>query len=184
MDITPFVGIVGAVVGGCIGLFGQRMNLREQRRKDLRERVAAFLREIDLVILNSDRFRLAALGTDRSRVGELIPELRQSVGQAHHNAQYLDLTAPWMLQQYVRDVWYAADGVHTASLDFWYAGAPEDLLEANYNTAKGDIVTTREALVRHVRPSINAMPWWARRPFRGAVQRWRKLRGLPAMNLR
>ena len=44
-EITPFVGILGAVVGGAIGLLGQRLNIREQRRKELRERVVDFLVE-------------------------------------------------------------------------------------------------------------------------------------------
>lgn len=183
VDITPYVGIAGAVVGGGIGLFGHRMNLKEQRRKDLRERVADFLREVDLLALNTDRFRLAANASDRSRVTALIPELREISGQAHHCAQYMDLTAPWLLQQYVRDVWYGVDGLHTAALDFWLAGAAADQLEANYTTAKTELATRREALVRHLRPSINGMPWWTRRPFRGVVARWRKFRGLPTMNL-
>jgi hypothetical protein len=185
VDITPLIGILGAVVGGCIGLLGQRMNLKEQRRKDLRERVAEFLREVDLLANHSDRLRLAALVPDATRVAEVIPELRQAQSQAHHCAQYLDLTAPWLLQQYVRDVWYAADGLQTATLDFWTArGADRAVLDANYALAKGDLATHRAALVRHLRPSIDDMPWWARRPFRFAVSRWRKWRGLPAMNLR
>jgi len=34
MDLTPWVGIIGAAIGGSIGLIGQRMSIREQRRRD------------------------------------------------------------------------------------------------------------------------------------------------------
>lgn len=187
MDFTPYVGIigtiVGALIGGTIGLLGHGLNLREQRRKSERERVADFLREVDLVALQADRLHLAARASDRLRVEAIIPEMRDVIGKANHCAQYLDLTAPYLLQQYARDLWFGADGIYTASLDFWFAGASQDKLEVNFTLAKEELATRREALVKHLRPNVNRMPWWTRRPFRNVVALWRKWRGLPAMNL-
>lgn len=187
MDLTPYVGIigtvVGALIGGTLGLLGHRLNLREQRRKSERERVADFLREVDAVALQSDRLRRAAKVWNRAGVEAIIPDLRETLGKANHCAQYLDLTAPYLLQQYSRDLWFGADGVYTAGMDFWLAGAPQEQLDANWGLATTELATRRAALITHLRPNVNRMPWWTRRPFRNVVALWRKLRGLPAMNL-
>lgn len=161
MDLTLFVGILGAVVGGVIGLFGHRMNLLEQRRRGQRERVADLLRDVDRLNIQADRLRLAAKAMDSDRVTGILPELRETVSMAQHSAQYLDLTAPYLLQQYSRDLWFGADGLYTASLDFWNArlSVPVATLEANYGTAKSELDVRREALIKHLRPKVNSMPW-------------------------
>lgn len=92
MDITPLVGILGAIVGGGIGLLGQGMNLREQRRKETRERVVDFLIAAD---------ELKQLGYNRAHATDPSSESVESVddyavkmARFQQTLQYVDLVAP------------------------------------------------------------------------------------------
>jgi len=94
VDITPFVGILGAIVGGSIGLFGQRMNLREQRRKELRERVVDFLRAADRIVdltFGSERPDLEQDPTAAKEARERLDALFENF---HDTTQHLELIAP------------------------------------------------------------------------------------------
>ena len=163
MDITPYVGILGAVVGGSIGLFGQHMNLREQRRKDLRERVVNLLRDADRIDVLSVRCMNLIRAGKQERFVDLLPELGEATREARHNRQYLDLTAPWILRYWVGELQAAATRLCSAAMDRSEADDPETS-EKEFEAASARFSEARSGLVQHLRPDLDDVPWWTRKP--------------------
>lgn len=167
MDITPLVGVLGAIVGGAIGLLGQRMNLNEQRRKDQREKVVELLREADLMWLRSDRcIEATKLSELKQAVGDLIP-LSTEVS---HRAEYLNLTAPWKLQQAALRFYEATQDLVSEALK---VSNPTDGQKSpgneDYFRARKVFFAAREELIRKARPDIYRGPWWTTKPWNWLV---------------
>lgn len=91
MDLTPFVGIIGAIVGGCLGLLGQRMNLGEQRRKDRRERVASFLDAADAMDRAVRNLAEAWAVEDQASITKALDKISDLYPKVGHHGQYLEL---------------------------------------------------------------------------------------------
>lgn len=169
MDITPYIGILGAVVGGSIGLFGQRMNLKEQRRKDLRERVVNLLRDADRIDVLSVRCMNVIRAGKHKRFIEMLPELGEATRGTRHHKQYLDLTAPWILRYWVGELQAATTRLSSAAMDRSEADDPETS-EKEYEAASARFTEARNGLVQHLRPDINDVPWWTRKPVMRVIK--------------
>lgn len=166
--MTPWVGIIGAAVGGSIGLIGQRMNIREQRKRDLRERVVDFLREADQLRALAVRCMDSARKDDSGHVQEYQFEMRTVLENVEHRKQYLDLTASWMLRYWVGQVFGAAVSLCGCTFERVKDGGAESV-DATFEVATKSYKAMRSNLVSHLRPDIDDLPWWTRRPYLSAI---------------
>jgi len=161
VDFVPFVGIIGAVVGACIGLLGQGSNRKEQRRKDLLERIASLLKACDDVHLSARRLKRLVRLQNKEKAREVAGDLTAAIGEVGHQAQYLQLTAPYKIRVKVEELANASTDVSRAA-DVWVhdnSGGPSE----DFKIAGQRYLEHREALLEHVRPDIHRKPWWVRK---------------------
>lgn len=96
MDLTPWAGIIGAVVGAAIGFLAQRMNIAEQRRKDRLERIASLLQAADRVVEIGERLVESRIKA-KSPGGRPGPaedsNFREALQDARHHYEYLILSS-------------------------------------------------------------------------------------------
>jgi hypothetical protein len=98
MDLTPWAGIIGAVVGAAIGFLAQRMNIAEQRRKDRLERIASLLQAADRVVEIGERLVESRVKTKTVSIGGFSGStedaiFREALRDARHHYEYLILSS-------------------------------------------------------------------------------------------
>lgn len=163
MDIMPWVGILGAIVGGSIGLLGQRMNLKEQRRKELRERVVDLLRDADRLYELLHHIPPMHRVVDRQSKLTKIKEAAENLG---HSDQHVELVAPWRLRQLTARMERAVLTV----LEIQTAASDETRDDAqDYESQRAVAIEAfdkaRTDVVLYLRPGLHDRPLWTRKPF-------------------
>lgn len=138
------------------------MNLKEQRRKDLRERVVNLLRDADRIEILSGRCMNLIRAGNGERFRSLLPELAEAARETRHSRQYIDLTASWILRYWVGELQAATARLCSAAMDRFETGDPETH-EEDFEAARARFAEARIGLVQHLRPDINDVPWWTRK---------------------
>lgn len=174
LDWTPFVGLFGAVIGATIALLGQRMNIKEQRRKDLRERVVDFLRAADELGTTSSSYMSAVRERNTTRAENVLISMRPQNIEIDHRKQYLDLSATFILRYWVNQLHAQTvvlcglalkRGQLSRVLDSVETSAAVAAIDAKFEDERAEFERLRTNLVHYMRPDIDVVPLWARKPW-------------------
>ena len=162
-DLTAFVGIIGAVVGGAIGLLGQRMNLREQRRREVRERVVDYLREVDALRIASRRLTYNPPPKQEERA-RLLNECNTALIALQHQAQHIEILGPSALRRVTSSLTREAVQANDVALKYLQPEGISSGQEESQSWQEADnrLGNARWALVVHVSPDLNKSHRWAR----------------------
>lgn len=182
-ELTAMVGLLSAVTGAGIAIWAQRANRRFQETKDLRERVACLLEEVDAAALTFDAItgqidspdsavpRLRTIGQDARDVADALQAARR-------HAQYLELTTSWAVLEHIAALINAVESMNRIAGDL--VNHAEDTGGARSIRAKSEFTVDRSRLVKFIRTDKAFAPSWAK-PARRFFA-WTRRRQLAAVH--
>lgn len=160
-DATLFSGLIGALIGAGIGLLGQRMSIREQRRKEWVQRTADLLLLTDQFVGEAANFSARRRRAGDDEVSMWLSQLTSSCQAISRQRLYLEMTAPFRLRFLVRPIEAGAQAVYQISASMDYTGS----LEAAHEEARTTVVRAQHALLAHARKGMHDVPWRDRKPW-------------------
>jgi len=150
------------------------MNIKEQRRKDLRERVVDFLRAADELGTTSSSYMSAVRERNTTRAENVLISMRPQNIEIDHRKQYLDLSATFILRYWVNQLHAQTvvlcglalkRGQLSRVLDSVETSAAVAAIDAKFEDERAEFERLRTNLVHYMRPDIDVVPLWARKPW-------------------
>lgn len=162
MDWTLYVGIIGAVVGGGIGLLGQRMVLRAQRRKELVHLLAEFVLVSEGFENRARTFVPNSRGMTDEESQYWMNLLNVSLGDVRGRRIYVELVAPRSLRAPVIELAEAVGALYVA---IEILNRTRDGMSA-VGEAHGKLLQAQRRLITRIQPSVTREPWRTRWPLK------------------
>lgn len=164
-NLTPWIGIIGAIIGaviaGTIGFAIQRMNIREQRRKDMFIRIVDFARVADDANMACSSLIDAIRTNQPDRQVAAANKLETVVTDLEYGNTYLLFTVPFKVYLHVNSLHSAA--ISLLALTFKFdSNDDSETFQAEFNKARLRVTTSRIGLLSYLNPFGKPDPWWRR----------------------